>query len=116
MTEQTGSRRFARLSAALPVTARAAQFRQTDLRGTVRDIGAGGVMAEFPVQIVAGSSLRFVIHARSGTLQKEGTVVWTDLLEGRVRHGISFLNPEDPQFAVNLSGATPSPRRSGPWP
>lgn len=116
MTERPTSRRFARFPVALPVTARAAQFRQTDLLGTVRDIGAGGVMAEFPVQIVAGSSLRFVIHTGSGRLQKEGTVVWTALLEGKVRHGIAFLTPEDPQFAENLSGVTSSPRPAGPWP
>jgi hypothetical protein len=76
------------------------------LHGTVCNLGAGGVMAEFLGQIVAGSSLRFMIRTKSGTLQKEGTVVWTALLEGQVRHGIAFLNPEDSQFAQDLSGAT----------
>jgi hypothetical protein len=86
------------------------------LHGTVCNVGAGGVMAEFLAQIVAGSSLRFVIQTGSGTLQKEGTVVWTALREGQVRHGIAFRNPEDPRFASDLSRATPSPTRSGPPP
>jgi hypothetical protein len=86
------------------------------LRGTVWNVGAGGVMAEFLAQIVAGSSLRFVIQTGSGTLQKEGTVVWTAFREGQVRHGIAFRCPEGSRFAADLSGGTPSPRRSDPPP
>lgn len=107
MTKRLGRRHFARFPSALPVTARAAQFRRMALHGTVRNVGAGGVMAEFLAQIVPGSSLRFVIQTRSGTLQKEGNVMWTALLKGQVRHGIAFLHPEDPQFAVALSGGPP---------
>ncbi len=116
MTKRLGRRRFARFPSALPVTAQAEQFRRMALHGTVCNVGAGGVMAEFLAQIVAGSSLRFVIQTGSETLQKEGTVVWTALREGQVRHGIAFRNSEDPRFAADLSRATPSPRRSGPPP
>jgi len=75
------------------------------LHGTVCNVGAGGVMADFLAQIVPGSSLQFVIQTGSGTLRKEGRVVWTSLREGQVRHGIAFLTPEDARFAVALSGA-----------
>ncbi len=106
MTEGLDRRRFARFPSGLQVTAWAAQFRHMTLHGTVCNLGAGGVMADFLAQIVPGSSLQFLIQSGSGTLRKEGRVVWTALLEGQVRHGIAFLNPEDSQFALDLSGAT----------
>lgn len=105
MTNRLGRRRFVRFPSALPVTAQAEQFRRMTLRGIVCNVGAGGVGADFLAQIVPGSSLQFVIQTGSGTLRKEGRVVWTSPCKGQVRHGIVFLTPEDAQFAVALSGA-----------
>ncbi len=105
MIKGLGRRRFGRFPSVLPVTAQAEQFRRMTLHGTVCNVGAGGVRADFPVQIVPGSALQFVIQTGSETLRKKGRVVWTSLRKGQVRHGIAFLAPEDARFAVALSRA-----------
>jgi len=50
-----GHRRFVRFPVTLPLMARAPQYPGKVLSGTVRDIGRGGVMAEFLVELVLGS-------------------------------------------------------------
>jgi CheY-like chemotaxis protein len=97
-----GRRRFVRFPVTLPLVARAAQYPGKVLSGTVRDIGRGGVMAEFPVELVPGSQLRLILQTRTGPLDRPGAVVWTKNLDGLVQHGIAFPEPEPRNFAVHL--------------
>jgi CheY-like chemotaxis protein len=91
-----------RFPVTLPLVARAPQYPGKVLSGTIRDIGRGGVMAEFPVEVVPGSQLRLILQTRTGPLDRPGTVVWTKTLEGTVQHGIAFPEPEPRNFAVHL--------------
>jgi CheY-like chemotaxis protein len=97
-----GRRRFVRFPVTLPLVARAPQYPGKVLSGTIRDIGRGGVLAEFPVEVVPGSQLRLILQTRTGPLDRQGTVVWTRSLEGLVQHGIAFPEPEPRNFAVHL--------------
>jgi len=97
-----GHRRFVRFPVTMPMLARAPQYPGKVLSGMVRDIGRGGVMAEFPVELVPGSQLRLILHTRTGPLDRAGTVVWTKSQEGCVQHGIAFPEPEPRNFAVHL--------------
>ncbi|MFI5339949.1 MAG: PilZ domain-containing protein [Candidatus Methylomirabilales bacterium] len=98
----TGARRFARFPVSLPVIGRAGQSPKNALEGVVRSVGAGGLMAEFPVQILPGSAVGLVLQTRHGPLTVEGRVVWTSAIGGKVRHGFAFLEPKWPGFAMDL--------------
>ncbi len=65
-----GRRRFVRYPISLPVTAQAAQFPGRGLRGTVRDIGRGGFMAEFPVALVPGSVVELSLRTQMQPLTR----------------------------------------------
>ena len=97
-----GHRRFVRFPVTLPLVVRAPQYPGKVLSGTVLDIGRGGVMADFPVELVPGSQLRLILQTRTGPLDRAGTVVWTKSVEGSVHHGIAFPEPEPRNFAVHL--------------
>ena len=97
-----GARRFARFPISLPVIGRAGQSPKGSIEGTVRSIGAGGLMAEFPVQMVPGRAVGLVLQRRHGPLIVKGRVVWTSATEGTVRHGFAFLEPKWPGFAMDL--------------
>jgi hypothetical protein len=71
-----GERRFPWFDVALPVVGRVPQFPDQDLRGTVWNIGRGGLMAEFPVELVPGSQVTLTFHTRNGFLLETGRVVW----------------------------------------
>jgi hypothetical protein len=96
------SRRFARLPMALPVIGRVAQSREQAVAGVVRTVGAGGLMAEFPVRMMPGSAVRLVLQRRHGPLTVEGRVVWTSGTGARIRHGLAFRNPQWSGFALDL--------------
>jgi CheY-like chemotaxis protein len=91
-----------RFPVTLPLVARVPQYPGKVLTGTIRDIGRGGVMAEFPLEVVPGSQLRLILQTRTGPLDRSGTVVWTRSVEGLVQHGIAFPEPEPRNFAVHL--------------
>lgn len=101
-TEEGGHRRFIRLPVAVPVIGRAAQFGETELRGMVRNIGGGGLLAEFPVQIVPESRVSLVLHTRRGPLPVKGHVVWADPPGNTIRHGIAFEKTKGHDFAKDL--------------
>ncbi len=101
-TQEVGHRRFVRLPVSVPVVGRADQFGETELQGTVRNISDGGLLAEFPVQIVPESRVSLVLHTRRGPLPVEGHVVWADPPGDRTRHGIAFLEPKGYDFALTL--------------
>ena len=105
-TKQTGGlpepRRYARFPVSLPVIGRAVQFPQREIEGVVRSISAGGLMAEFPVQMPPGGAVGLVLQTRHGPLTVEGRVVWTSATRGTVRHGFAFPEPKWPGFAMDL--------------
>ena len=59
-------------------------------------------MAEFQVLMVAGSTLGLELQTRWGPMEVEGTVVWTAVGEGTVRHGVAFPEPKKEEFAMDL--------------
>jgi hypothetical protein len=97
-----GRRRFARYPITMAVTAQAAQFPGYGLQGTVRDLGRGGLMAEFPVALVPGSLVELTLQTRSGLLRETSRVVWVKNVEGRARHGFAFPEPKPRGYAVDL--------------
>jgi hypothetical protein len=70
-------------------------------------------MAEFPVQMVAGSTLNLSLHTRWGPIDVDAKVVWTAVIEDKVRHGVAFPEPKDQDFALGLFTAAGSGRGSG---
>ncbi len=100
--ENVGRRRFVRLPVVVPVIGRAVQFPGEEIRGMVRNIAAGGVLAEFPVQMVPGSVVDLVLQTRRGPRGMEGKVVWTSAVQGKIHHGIAFPEPKEPTFALEL--------------
>ena len=95
-------RRFTRFPISLRVIGRAGQSSAAEIEGVARNVGAGGLMAEFPVQLSPGSAVDLVLQRRHGPLVVEGRVVWTLTSAGLVRHGFAFLEPKWPGFAMDL--------------
>jgi len=98
-----GQRRFVRLPVAVDVTGTALQFPDRNLRGTVRDIGRGGLMAEFPVELVPGSLIQLSLSAPSGPIQDTGRVIWSTKTAHLVRHGVAFPEVKARGFADAIS-------------
>ncbi|MFI5341715.1 MAG: PilZ domain-containing protein [Candidatus Methylomirabilales bacterium] len=97
-----GARRFARFPIALPVIGRVGQSPEQGVAGVVRTVGAGGLMAEFPVRMLPGSAVGLVLQRRHGPLTMEGRVVWTSGTGGKIRHGFAFRTPQWSGFAMDL--------------
>ena len=98
----TGRRRFARVPVSLPVLARAEQFPGKEIAGVVRNVSAGGLTAEFPVQIAPDSTVALRLQTRRGPLEVKGRIVWTTVIGGTVRHGFTFPEPKGLDFALDL--------------
>jgi hypothetical protein len=92
------ARRFERIPVSLPTVVRASQFPGMGIRGMVRYVAAGGLMVELPVEVVSGSSLQVLIQTPQGPREVEGKVVWTAVNRDKVRHGLSFPEPQGPEF------------------
>ncbi len=101
-SQAVGRRRFVRLPLVVPVVGRAAQFGDMELHGTVRNLGGGGLMAEFPVLIVAGSVVDLTLQTRHGPLAVTGQVAWAGPPSTQVGHGIAFREPRGDDFASEL--------------
>lgn len=97
-----GERRFPRFEVALPVVGRVPQFPERDIHGTVRNIGRGGLMAEFPVELVSGSFVDLTLHTRNGLQEEAGRVVWVACAGATVRHGLAFSEPKGRDYMVDL--------------
>ena len=104
-------RRFVRLPVDVAVTGQALQFPDRSLRGTVRDIGRGGLMAEFPVELVPGSQIQLSLSMPSGPIQDTGQVIWAAKIAQFVRHGVAFPEVKPRDFAAAVS-TTEDPRRA----
>src|SRR5574342_370225 len=59
-----GERRFARFRVDVPVVAQASQFPDRKLHGMIRNIGRGGLLAEFALQLLPGSVVDRTLHTR----------------------------------------------------
>ncbi len=92
-SQEVGHRRYVRLSVFLPTVGRAAEFGERELHGTVRNIGEGGLMAEFPVWIVPGSVVHLTLQTPQGPVALTGEVAWAGPPGPRVGHGIAFRDP-----------------------
>jgi hypothetical protein len=101
-SQPVGKRRYARFPVSLAVVGRTRQFPGEAISGVVRDVGCGGLMAEFPVLMVSGSTLGLELQTRWGPMQMDGKVVWTAVAEGIVRHGVAFAEPREEDFALDL--------------
>ncbi len=101
-SQEVGHRRFGRLPVAIPVVGRAAQFGDTELHGTARNIGEGGLLAEFPVQIRPGSLVALVLQTSTGPVTITGQVAWAEPAGQQIGHGIAFREPKGHDFAVDL--------------
>lgn len=102
MSGATGRRRFARFPVSLPVLGQAEQFPEKEIPGTVRNLGAGGLVAEFPVQMLPGTAVSLLLQTRRGPLEVEARVVWTFASGGIVRHGLAFIEPHSRDFAIDV--------------
>jgi hypothetical protein len=97
-----GERRFPRFEVALPVVGRVPQFPERDIHGTVRNIGRGGLMAEFPVELVSGSFVDLTLDTRNGLQEEAGRVVWVACAGATVRHGLAFSEPKGRDYMLDL--------------
>jgi CheY-like chemotaxis protein len=102
MIPRPGERQFLRYPVSLPAIGWTAQFSGGAIKGVVRDISAGGLMAELPVQLAPGSAMALVLQTRRGPLDLKGRVVWTATSQDMVRHGFAFPEPKGQDFALNL--------------
>ncbi len=95
-------RRFPRVAITCPVLARVPQFPGRDLRGIVRNVSRGGLLAEFPVELVLGSRVELTLETPQGPHPETGRVVRAIASGDVVRHGIAFLQPKGPGFRPEL--------------
>jgi CheY-like chemotaxis protein len=95
-------RRFERFPVYLPVLGLGSQLDQGELLGMVRNVSAGGMMVEFPVELVPGTGLDLALLTQNGPVEVEARTVWTAAGQGTVRHGLAFPQPKDYDFAVAL--------------
>ena len=68
----------------------------------VWNVGGGGLMAEFPVDMAPREAVSLVLETRRGPLEVDGRVVWTAAANGKIRHGVAFWEPKGQEFAVDL--------------
>ncbi len=106
-SQEVGHRRFLRFPVSVPVVGQAAQFGDRALPGMVRNIGGGGVMADFPVLIAPGSVVSLTLQTRQGPLPAIGQVAWAGPPGTQVAHGIAFREPRGDEFAQDLFQGEP---------
>ncbi len=98
------TRRFERVPVELPVTGWAPQFQSTALSGMVRYLSEGGMMMEFPVQLMRSTGVRVVLHTFQDLVEMDGTVVWTSAHGSHIRHGVAFPEPKGPDSMPAVLG------------
>lgn len=97
-----GERRFARFPVDVPVVAQASQFPDRKLYGMIRNVGRGGLMAEFAIQFVLRSLVDLALHTRDGEREETARVVWRKTIRGVVQHGFAFHVPKEQDFALDF--------------
>ncbi len=98
---QLRERRYPRYLLSMPAVGHARHI-EGPIQGWVRNLGDGGLMAEFPVTLPAGSRLGLVLRTQRGALPVEGRVIWTAPRGTVVRHGVAFSRAKDRNFAMSL--------------
>jgi hypothetical protein len=98
------TRRFDRVPVALPVTGWAPQFQGAALPGMVRYLSEGGLLVEFPVELIRGTLVRVVLPMLQGSLEVEGKVVWIASHGSVIRHGVAFPEPKGSDFIPRVLG------------
>ncbi len=101
-SQQVGHRHYRRFPVSMPVVGRAARFAEGELHGMVRNIGGGGLMAEFPVMVLPGSAVDLTLQTRHGPLAVSGEVAWAGPPGTQIGHGIAFREPRGDAFALEL--------------
>jgi CheY-like chemotaxis protein len=115
-TTTPGVRQFERFPVSLPAVGWTAQFPGKVIDGVVRDISAGGFMAELSVQMVPGNTVNLVLDTHRGALELKGRVVWNSVsgspnppgsvaaarVGSSVRHGFAFPQPKASDFTASL--------------
>jgi len=97
-----GKRRFFRLPVPLAVVARVPEGSGQEVLGSAQNISAGGLMADFPIEIPSGSLIRIILNTRRGPIEADCRVTWTAPTGGNIRHGLAFLETKERDFALNL--------------
>jgi hypothetical protein len=100
--QELDRRRFVRFPVTVPVVGRAAQLDELELRGTVRNVSGGGLMAEFTIQVQHGSTVYLTLEAGEGPVPVEGRVLWVDHPGERICHGVVFPEPKGYAFGLQL--------------
>jgi len=99
---EASRRRYVRLPVLLPASGWMTDPQSAKVQGTVRNVSAGGILAEFPREMPPGRSVRVVLSSRQGLLEVEGTVVWVRGVGLGIHHGIAFPEPKNRRFALDL--------------
>ncbi len=99
---EASRRRYVRLPVLLPAAGWVTDPPSAKVQGTVRNVSAGGILAEFPQEMPPGRSVRVVLSSRQGLVEVEGTVVWVRGVGLGIHHGIAFPEPKNRQFALDL--------------
>ncbi len=99
--DQLRERRYPRYLLSMPAVGHARHI-EGPIQGWVRNLGDGGLMAEFPVSLLEGSRLGLVLRTQRGALPVEGRVIWTAPRGTVVRHGVAFSRAKDRNFAMGL--------------
>ncbi len=100
--EARGRRRFIRLPVSLPVIGWVPDRSGLELRGIALRVGAGGLEVEFPQAISPGSTLQVVLKTQRDPIEAGCRVIFAIKTGTTVRHGLAFLEPKDPNFAMEL--------------
>ena len=95
-------RRCLRFPVALRVIALSSGGQTREFHGVVRNVGAGGLMAEFPALLGPGSVIDLLLQTRRGLMDLAARIVWSAASNGPVCHGLAFSLPRDESFAVGL--------------
>ncbi len=101
-SDARGKRRFIRLPVSLPVIGWIPDRAGLEIRGNALRVGAGGLEVEFPQAILPGSTLRVVLKTQPDPIEADCRVVFATKTGTTVRHGLAFLEPRDPNFAMEL--------------
>ncbi|HSD50318.1 MAG TPA: response regulator [Candidatus Methylomirabilis sp.] len=104
-TPISGVRQFERFAISLPAVGWAAQYPGKVIEGVVKDISAGGFMAELSVRVALGNTVDLVLDTQLGALELKGRVVWNAVSGQPGRHGLAFSNPKSTEFVATLRDA-----------
>ena len=101
----SGERQSVRVPVSLPAVGWTPLFPGEVIEGVVRNVSAGGFMAELSVQLDPGCTVDLVLDTQRGAVELKGRVVWSSISGSLVRYGCAFPKPKGPDFASSLDAA-----------